>query len=200
MGVLDPLVRALGEARDSTGQAATRLATVTGTSGAKVLVQFDGEATPSSRPYVVTSATLVATGDRVVMLATGSTWVVLAPLAVNVPLLGGFLSVPGGFSTIGPGGATSGSAFTVPAAGTYLFDVQMSGFTGVAQALTFTAWVDGVFIMSRPFFFNQASTHTIGPRLTWTMTLTAGQHYLFPQFSGSSDNNDFMTATWQRVA
>jgi hypothetical protein len=51
----------------------TRLATVTG--GSPLLVQFDGETLPSTRPYTRLSSYAPTVADRVLMLRSGTTWV-----------------------------------------------------------------------------------------------------------------------------
>lgn len=78
---LTPIREALAAAADQ-GQGPVRLATVTGTSGSNVLVQFDGEAAASTKSYRrLVSYGTVTNGHRVVMLRAGSTWVVLGALA-----------------------------------------------------------------------------------------------------------------------
>jgi hypothetical protein len=82
---LSPLVTALRGAVPPR-QDDTRLATVTGLSAAGVLVQFDGEASASTRAYMVAGDT-VRVGHRVLMLRAGSTWVVsqvVSPLGRSI--------------------------------------------------------------------------------------------------------------------
>lgn len=71
----------------------TRLATVTGGGGDSVLVRFDGETVASTRSYKRVATYFPQSGDRVLMIRVGSTWVVggkigqgqdFAP-GVNVP-------------------------------------------------------------------------------------------------------------------
>lgn len=112
---------------------------------------------------------------------------------------GGSFNYVGPFSGAGPGGSTVGNAFTVEVAGTYLFTAQASGFSTVANLQTFTSWIDGSIKATRPFFFNVINVHNEGPELTWTQFLSAGTHYYWGQFSGSSDANDVASVTWTRI-
>lgn len=58
----------------------TALGTVTGTTGG-VQVQFDGESTASSKAYKRLSSYTPAVNDRVLLLRSGQTWVVLGAIA-----------------------------------------------------------------------------------------------------------------------
>lgn len=77
---LGPLVEAI---RSNKGQSVNvvTLATVTGTSGANILVQFDGEGSASTKQYRRLVGSSQTIGNRVVMLRVGSTWVSLGALA-----------------------------------------------------------------------------------------------------------------------
>ena len=59
----------------------TRLATVTGRSGSNVLVRFDGESIASPRSYPRLHSVTPYTGDRVVLVRSGSSWVVVGVVA-----------------------------------------------------------------------------------------------------------------------
>jgi hypothetical protein len=76
---LDPLLEAL-RAQKSEAPAWTMLATVTDVASTGVLVQFDGESIASTRRYRYLGPYGPDVGDRVVMLRSGSTWVVSGPV------------------------------------------------------------------------------------------------------------------------
>lgn len=78
---LKPIIEALKAVKDNDRVALTALATVTGTSGTSVLVQFDAEGSASTKPYKRLASYTPANGDRVLLLRSGSTWVVLGKLA-----------------------------------------------------------------------------------------------------------------------
>lgn len=78
---LAPLRDAIAAATTDTSPRVVKLATVTGTSGTSVLVQFDGEAAASTKAYKRLTSYTPTVGNRVVMLAAGPTWVCLGTLA-----------------------------------------------------------------------------------------------------------------------
>lgn len=79
MGILDPLVGAIRDAKDSRGDGDTALATVTSKSASGYRVRFDGESIASGRDYLALNFANV--GDRVLMHRAGSTWVMDGPIA-----------------------------------------------------------------------------------------------------------------------
>jgi hypothetical protein len=70
---LKPLLQALDASREAPS-AATKLATVTGYNSTGVLVQFDSEASASTKRYKAMHPVFV--GMRVLMLRAGGTWII----------------------------------------------------------------------------------------------------------------------------
>lgn len=94
---LNPLVQALSSMREDPTQQ-TRLATVTQVASSGIYVRFDGETAASERRYQSVGHAAIV-GDRVLMLKSGSTWVIVGAIYTGTGWTG--LSFATGWSNLG---------------------------------------------------------------------------------------------------
>lgn len=108
-GNLDPLLEALRSKGKQDGpETATALATVTAINTTGVRVRFDGESIASTKDYArLSGSTDIVVNSRVMMLRSGSTWVVAGGVG---PWAGGLLGYA--TRTSDQGGITSDVALT----------------------------------------------------------------------------------------
>jgi hypothetical protein len=109
----------------------------------------------------------------------------------------------GGWGGGAPPNGTTGIAFNIARPGRYLMTGDCSGWSATVALRTYAYWIDGgvggVGNAYRSFFFNTAGVHAyLGP-VQWVMDLAAGTHYLYIQFTGSSDANDSGVMSWLRI-
>lgn len=102
--VSDVLLTAL-RAAQTEPDASVRLATIASASASGATVTFDGETAVSGRVYFRMASARVQVGDRVVMIRTGSTWVVGG-------IVQGRADIQRGVGTVVYAGATQTQSYT----------------------------------------------------------------------------------------
>lgn len=116
---------------------------------------------------------------------------------------GGAMVVNGGWGASAPPNGTTGVTFSVARAGRYLMSCTITGWSAGATLQTFGAWIDGGVSGSaqgyNSLFFNVANTHLTLPPAVFVIDLTAGTHWLYIQWTGTSDGNDRCALTWVRI-
>lgn len=111
----------------------------------------------------------------------------------------GNLYAAGPWSASAPPNGTTGTAFTISKEGYYRLMAEATAYVGAGGNYSMILFIDGVQVSSRTFYFNQVSTHATVPRQSWVAHMTAGTHYFYIQFGGSSDNMDNTLLTWDPV-
>lgn len=98
-----------------------------------------------------------------------------------------------------PPASNSGTAFTVPETGDYLFTFGGSCYTTIAGAFYYDIWVDGVIRGNTKFWFNQTGVHASFPGGAIVVNLAAGIHYLWHKISGNGIGSDSGDRFWTTV-